>query len=282
MVSIPGFLAASIFSTALLLLVIFPFSTAETLIHNNQGLSEDSGARVLKQEHDHTHEVHCSRERSRAAWNIIEEVYLLPFVEREKYDIPRICRLHPDNDLFRDQEEHKIHVDMNEWNCGYCKKSFLAEKFLDQHLDSRHNNLLNISQSKCLSDLCGALHCDLYLKSKSPRSKCNPAASMKNRHTCESLAHSCFPVKGGPSANRLHELFMHQFCDAHTCSGGSKPFQRGGRKNPNIFYLAVSILTLMLLPLFYMINLWASPGLELSKLVWTSMAINCFLGWYKL
>lgn len=70
--------------------------------------------------------------------------YLMPFVEREKYQISQNCRLHPDNDLFRDQEQHKIHVDINEWRCGYCKKSFRAEKFLDQHFDNRHYNLLNI------------------------------------------------------------------------------------------------------------------------------------------
>lgn len=69
--------------------------------------------------------------------------YLLPFVDQEQYQISRKCRLHPDNDLFREQEQHKIHVDTNEWRCGFCKKSFRAEKFLDQHFDNRHNNLLN-------------------------------------------------------------------------------------------------------------------------------------------
>ena len=68
----------------------------------------------------------------------------MPFVEQELYQISSSCKLHPDNDLFRDQEQHKIHVDTNEWHCGYCKKSFFAEKFLDQHFDNRHNNLLNV------------------------------------------------------------------------------------------------------------------------------------------
>lgn len=70
--------------------------------------------------------------------------YLMPFVEREDFQILSKCRLHHDNDLFRDQEQHKIHVDINEWRCGYCKKSFRAEKFLDQHFDNRHYNLLNV------------------------------------------------------------------------------------------------------------------------------------------
>ncbi|XP_059657363.1 uncharacterized protein LOC132303926 isoform X2 [Cornus florida] len=210
--------------------------------------------RNLKQEHEHAPEVHCSRERSREASKIIEE-YLMPFVEQEKYQIPSKCRLHPDNDIFRDQELHKIHVDINEWRCGYCKKIFRAEKYLDQHYDNRHHNLLNVSQSKCLADLCGALHCDLVvdITSKPRKTRCNPAAAKRNLHLCESLADSCFPSNQGPSANRLHELFLHQFCDAHTCSGKRNPFSRGGRKHTSTFYLAISVLTLMLLPIFYLI-----------------------------
>ncbi|KAL0425305.1 UNVERIFIED_CONTAM: hypothetical protein Sradi_1065300 [Sesamum radiatum] len=138
--------------------------------------------------------------------------YLLPFVEREKYQLSSRCRLHPNNDIFRDQEEHKIHVDINDWQCGYCKKVFRAEKFLDQHFDNRHYNLLNVSHGKCLADLCGALHCDFMMNSQSRKTKCNPAAAARNRHLCEvvlavsmqDLADSCFPVNEGPSVARLH------------------------------------------------------------------------------
>ncbi|KAM6570211.1 hypothetical protein CsatB_018196 [Cannabis sativa] len=197
-------------------------------------------------------EVHCSRERSRVAWKIIED-YLTPFVEQAHYQIPIKCRLHHDNDIFRDQEEHKVHVDTNEWQCSYCKKSFYAEKFLDQHFDSRHYDLLNVNGSKCLADLCGALHCDHVTNTKLRKTKCNPAAVARNRHYCESLADNCFPINQGPSASRLHEFFLHQFCDAHTCSGKLKPFSRGGKKETSVLYLATAILTLMLLPIFYVI-----------------------------
>ncbi|KAJ4872718.1 hypothetical protein Rs2_45622 [Raphanus sativus] len=81
-------------------------------------------------------------ERSKAAWQIIQD-YLMPFVERERYQIQSTCRLHPDNDLYRDQEQHKVHVDVYEWKCGYCRKSFNEEKFLDQHFATRHHILLN-------------------------------------------------------------------------------------------------------------------------------------------
>ncbi|GAB4860518.1 hypothetical protein Ancab_035678 [Ancistrocladus abbreviatus] len=244
--------AGTLFTALILYGTLVKVSSAESLKHATQGFDEVEATRALKQEHEHTHEVHCSRERSRAAWKISDK-YLMPFVEREKYELSRSCRLHPDNDLFRDQEHHKIHVDVNEWRCAYCKKSFLSEKYLDKHFDNRHYNLLNFSRSKCFADLCGPLHCDLVMNSKSVRSKCNPAAVAKNRHLCESLADSCFPVNQGPSASRLHELFLHQFCDAHTCSGGRKPFSRGSRKETSVLNYALSVLSLMLLPLFYIV-----------------------------
>lgn len=70
--------------------------------------------------------------------------YLMPLVEKEKYQVSRSCRLHPDNDIYRDQEHHKIHVDINDWQCGYCRKRFYEEKYLDKHFDDRHYNLLNV------------------------------------------------------------------------------------------------------------------------------------------
>ncbi|PNY12118.1 nucleic acid binding protein, partial [Trifolium pratense] len=212
------------------------------------GQVNSNAARNLNQEQG-DHQIHCSRERSRIAWKIIQE-YLTPFVEKEKYNISRKCRLHPDNDIYRDQEQHKSHIDINEWKCGYCKKTFYEEKNLDQHFDNRHSNLLNLliadsanllsanlslekNESKCLADICGALHCDHEINSGSKKSKCNPAAAARNKHLCETLADSCFPVSHGPAASRLHEFFLHQFCNAHSCTG-SKPFSRGRRPSGTI------------------------------------------------
>ncbi|XP_031283262.1 uncharacterized protein LOC116141930 [Pistacia vera] len=234
---------------AVVLLFLFISLFAYTL-QLNQDFEERAAARTLKQVEEDVHEIHCSRERSRAAWKIIEE-YLMPFVEKERYQISTRCRLHPDNDLFRDQEQHKFHVDINEWKCGFCKKRFYEEKYIDQHFDNRHYNLLNVSQSKCLADVCGALHCDLIMDSAPRKTKCNPAAAARNQHQCESLANSCFPVNEGPSASRLHEFFLRQFCDAHTCTGNLKPFSKGRRKQTSITYVTLSILALMVLPLFY-------------------------------
>ncbi|XP_072960569.1 uncharacterized protein [Typha angustifolia] len=242
---------------AVLRIAFLSLLSLSSLLHEagaHQELQGTTGSsfRTLLQEDAHKHEIHCSRERSRAAWKIIEE-YLMPFVEKEQYELSSKCRLHRDNDMFREQEEHKIHVDINEWRCGFCKKSFRAEKFLDQHFDNRHHNLLNDSEGRCLADLCGAVHCDQMIESKKTKTKCNPAAAARNRHRCESLADSCFPVKQGHSASRLHEFFLRQFCEAHTCSGGPKPFSRGGKKQSSTFYLAICILTVLLLPVFYLL-----------------------------
>ncbi|KAF5740445.1 hypothetical protein HS088_TW11G00514 [Tripterygium wilfordii] len=175
----------------------------------------------------------------------------MPFVEKERYQISTRCRLHPDNDLYRDQERHKFHVQLNEWQCGYCKKTFYEEKYLDKHFESRHYDLLNATRSRCLADLCGALHCDLVMGSQPRKTKCNPAAVARNKHLCESLADGCFAVNEGPSASRLHEFFLRQFCDSHTCAGGQKPFSKGRKKKRSTLYIAFAILLLMLLPLFY-------------------------------
>ncbi|KAJ6812292.1 uncharacterized protein M6B38_149360 [Iris pallida] len=234
------------------ILILFILCLSLDRGHALQEFEAADGTSTLKQDVPQKHEVHCSRERSRAAWKIIEE-YLTPFVEEEQYEIPSKCRLHPDNDMFREQEEHKIHIDTNEWRCGLCKKSFRVEKFLDQHFDNRHSNLIDDSQGRCLADLCGALHCDLMDDTKKSKNKCNPGAMSRNRHLCESLADSCFPTNQGRSTSRLHELFLRQFCDAHTCNGGKKPFSRGGRKQSSVFYVALCILTVLLLPVFYLI-----------------------------
>nr|XP_029150993.1 uncharacterized protein LOC112790059 isoform X2 [Arachis hypogaea] len=199
----------------LLTLVLFcillqPARVSSTSQGIDQGYIDSNAGRTLQQEQDGNHQIHCSRERSRAAQKIIQE-YLMPFVEKEKYHISRSCKFHPDNDLYRDQEQHKSHININEWQCGYCKKIFYEEKYLDQHFDNRHSNLLNLS-----------------------------------------LADSCFPVNDGPAASRLHEFFLHQFCDAHSCTGSRKPFSRGRRKKTNAFYIVASILLLMLLLLYYL------------------------------
>ncbi|KAI5055557.1 hypothetical protein GOP47_0029078 [Adiantum capillus-veneris] len=203
----------------------------------------------------HQHEIHCSRERSRTAWKIIDE-YLLPFVEQERYNLPEDCRLNPKNDMFREQELKKEHVTTHQWQCIYCKKMFRSEKFLDQHLDNRHSDLINYSRERCLADVCGALHCDYHdalIQSKKKKRHCNTLASDKNLHLCQSLARTCFPPEGSASSRRLNDFFLRQFCDPHDCRKGLQPFNRGnGRYGDRALYIALFVFVCLLLLLYYL------------------------------
>lgn len=89
------------------------------------------------------YDILLGRQESLANTTLKSMQYMLPFVKQTKYDIPKACRLHPDNDMFREQELKKEHISTNQWQCSYCKKMFRSEKYLDQHLDNRHRALLN-------------------------------------------------------------------------------------------------------------------------------------------
>ncbi|KAH7423198.1 hypothetical protein KP509_12G043500 [Ceratopteris richardii] len=158
--------------------------------------------------------------------------------------------------MFREQEQKKEHVTAHQWQCPYCRKMFRSEKFLDQHFDNRHLNLLNYSRDRCLADVCGALHCDYYeklAKSKHKKKKCNTLASEKHLHLCQSLARTCFPPEQSASSRQLNEFFLRQFCDAHDCKKGVLPFNRGnGRYGDQALYIALFIFVCLILFLFYL------------------------------
>lgn len=90
----------------------------------------------------------------------ILEQYLLPFLEAEQYNLSSTsCRLHPDNDIFREQEEKIERLHPMQWQCGYCKKVFRAQNFLDTHFDNRHSSMLDtvccqLLLWKCCFHLC--------------------------------------------------------------------------------------------------------------------------------
>lgn len=68
--------------------------------------------------------------------------YLVPFVESQKYTLPTNCRLHPENDVFREQEENVGELRPMQWQCRYCKKVFRSREYLDMHFDNRHSEKL--------------------------------------------------------------------------------------------------------------------------------------------
>ncbi|XP_024357038.1 uncharacterized protein [Physcomitrium patens] len=200
--------------------------------------------------------VHCSRSRSRTVRAIVSE-YLMPFVKDQKYTLPKTCRLHPDNDVYHEQEENMIELRPMQWQCGYCKKIFRNQGFLDLHFDNRHSEKLEPSSNSCLADACGALHCDYYnsLSSKPQiQATCKLAVVEKNRHSCEVLANTCFPADHSPAAQRLNHFFKRQFCDAHTCKKKLKIFPSGSgiNRNKSLIY-ALTLFTVIVLAIFYAI-----------------------------
>ncbi|XP_012834187.1 PREDICTED: uncharacterized protein LOC105955035 [Erythranthe guttata] len=146
----------SAFSVFILLL-----SSATSQSQPNQGIDIDP-SRNIKEQHP---EVHCSRERSRAAWKIIEE-YLIPFMEKEKYQLSSRCRLHQSNDIFREQEEHKIHVDINEYRSSRTsrmvsalEKAPLEDGYVSYPWEHRMHEMLSVPNSSTFYSIncCSAL-----------------------------------------------------------------------------------------------------------------------------
>eukprot|EP00271_Cylindrocystis_brebissonii_P006152 TRINITY_DN18770_c0_g2_i1.p1 TRINITY_DN18770_c0_g2~~TRINITY_DN18770_c0_g2_i1.p1 ORF type:complete len:311 (-),score=19.58 TRINITY_DN18770_c0_g2_i1:680-1612(-) len=231
--------------------------------------------------------VGCSRIQTRAAQRVIHE-YLAPLVVREKYDLPRTCKLHPANDMFQRSENAKQMNHHNSWRCRQCFKQFKGEQFLDQHMDNRHLDLVE-KELGCLSDICPLIHCSHAPGPGRPRHKshkkmpkCKKSEQDKLRHSCEALAESCFPPEAGVTARRLNVLFKHQFCDAHTCEPHPM-FPLGGRWKWTTIYYAAAFLMVFLLLLYYtLFYLTASDVYRPGQLHRTSVRPHKINAWTRL
>jgi hypothetical protein len=67
----------------------------------------------------------------------------MPFLESEKYTLPKSCRLHADNDMYHEQEGNMDELRPMQWQCRYCKKLFRTREYLDMHFDNRHSQELH-------------------------------------------------------------------------------------------------------------------------------------------
>lgn len=56
--------------------------------------------------------------------------------------VPEQCLLHPGNDMFADQERHKVVTSGALHKCLYCNKTFKSDAYLDAHMDRRHTDEL--------------------------------------------------------------------------------------------------------------------------------------------
>eukprot|EP00850_Spirogloea_muscicola_P026013 SM005208S17863 [mRNA] locus=s5208:333:821:- [translate_table: standard] len=44
--------------------------------------------------------------------------------------------------MYAEHEKRKVRVRENKWECGYCRKAFRSEAYLDMHMDNRHADQL--------------------------------------------------------------------------------------------------------------------------------------------
>lgn len=161
----------------------------------------------------------CERARSRMARKVLRR-HVLPHLTAAEVELPTSCRLHPNHDMYRDQEDHKHKVRTGYWKCGYCSKLFRTEEYLDKHMGNRHANMTD--GSVCLADYTDMLHgADLHdgLASLQHESihNCTPSVMNKRAMLCQNMFNKCFPPELGIEAAKLHDYFVTSLCGAHTC-----------------------------------------------------------------
>mmetsp|Transcript_40962 Transcript_40962/g.68586 ORF Transcript_40962/g.68586 Transcript_40962/m.68586 type:complete len:284 (-) Transcript_40962:17-868(-) len=193
----------------------------------------------------------CSREKSRKTRDVLEK-FLFPFIEQSKSNMSNACMLHKHKDMYRTQETSKKEIRRHQWKCQECDKTFRSEHFIDDHLTNRHLDTIPQGAEICLADYCDVLHCDHDHPVKSNHETnfkaCKPSEMERRRHHCEAIATKCFPTEDGSEVATLHDFFIHQFCDAHTCSAVRNLFPDGMVGGKQIlFYTMCTALALCLL-----------------------------------
>jgi hypothetical protein len=86
---------------------------------------------------------HCSRSLSRKIRKFVDHE-IFSKLSIDPLALPDNCQLNPKYDLFRDQESHKVEYTRTEWRCQYCHKQFKNERYLDKHMDHKHEDKLAV------------------------------------------------------------------------------------------------------------------------------------------
>jgi hypothetical protein len=91
----------------------------------------------------------CSRSLSRQARNIfLNDIF--PSVNIKASDLPESCPLHTDFDMYKSQESNKYMEHSSEWQCKYCGKKFVSEKYIDKHMDNYHRTLIPVRNERII------------------------------------------------------------------------------------------------------------------------------------
>jgi uncharacterized C2H2 Zn-finger protein len=62
----------------------------------------------------------------------------------EPANLPDGCPLQQELDMYHQHELHKTHDGNADWQCTYCNKRFVSEKYLDRHLQNMHSHLVPV------------------------------------------------------------------------------------------------------------------------------------------
>lgn len=165
----------------------------------------------------------CDRRLSRAARKVVRDV-VRPLAETLGVEVSPHCPLHADNDFLWAHERHKRADSQRQWRCGLCGKIFKAEHYLDRHLERRHEDELNATQTACLADYCDILQCPSWIEGvrrqeRQGLRRCKPEEHLARQHFCQHLVHDCFASASGADLHRAFERLQAEFCSPISCAG---------------------------------------------------------------
>ncbi len=103
-----------------------------------------------------THE--CPRTEASQAKAIVGGA-VVPAAAAAGLRLSAACPFHPSKSVHARQNRHKALEPQGFWRCGFCKKQFRSEAFLDRHMDLRHHAEVDANTTVCLGDFCDILGC---------------------------------------------------------------------------------------------------------------------------
>jgi hypothetical protein len=182
----------------------------------------------------------CSRRLSRQVNKFLHE-QVLPLLFGSNNDgadhmanLPEECMLNTKSHMYYYQELNKS-VGYDTHNCGYCKKKFVSEYYLDRHMDNKHGDKIPTDSYHCLADLAPIFGIpsnagvetsssvsdrDVYVASFGTfGDKCDVNVIEKLGYKCTALARSCF--KENDEKMALMTIFVETICNKLQCQSGS-------------------------------------------------------------
>ena len=161
----------------------------------------------------------CSRGLSRVASAHIEE-HILPVLRHYNEEFSESCPYA--SACYQRQEKTKREIRSDRFECGLCGKLFKSERYLDQHLDYRHNT--KNDSNYCIADACSHLRChdmptpdslsseDRVRLARTRSERCDESVMQTRREICDAVASSCF------ASEILRDGFMEEYCVSLTCA----------------------------------------------------------------